>query len=52
MCVYINYILIDVFADYFLPEGLPESTRIDVIGMFIVLMQMLLNALNNLKPQI
>lgn len=38
-----------MFAKYFLPEGLPESTRITVIGMFIVFMQILLNALKQPK---
>ena len=48
-CVYINYIPIVMFAKYFLPEGLPESKRINVIDMHLVFMQMLLNALKQPK---
>lgn len=44
-----NYILILTFAKYFLPEGLTESTGIIIIGMFILFMQILLNALK--KPK-
>ena len=49
MCIYINYILIAMFAKYYLPESLPESTSISVIDMHLVFMQMLLNALKQPK---